>query len=34
MAMINQFRSTLWEVHPITRIEVFKQGQWLDLDDL
>jgi hypothetical protein len=34
MNMIGKYRSTLWEVHPITRIEVWKQGQWLDLDDM
>jgi hypothetical protein len=22
------YRSTLWEIHPITKIEVFKNGQW------
>jgi len=27
-------RSTLWEIHPITRIEVFQNGQWTDLDSL
>jgi len=33
--MINSgLRSTLWEIHPITKIEVFKDGQWVDLDDL
>jgi hypothetical protein len=25
-------RATVWEVHPITRIEVMKDGQWVDLD--
>ena len=33
--MINSgLRSTLWEIHPITKIEVFKDGQWVNLDDL
>ena len=32
--MIGKFRSTLWEIHPITRIEVFSGGKWIDLDDL
>lgn len=33
--MINQgLRSTLWEIHPITQIEVFQNGQWVDLDTL
>ena len=27
-------RATLWEVHPITRIEVQKNGHWVDLDKL
>jgi hypothetical protein len=25
-------RSTLWELHPITKIEVWDDGQWVDLD--
>lgn len=33
--MINRgLRSTLWEIHPITQIEVFQNGQWVDLDSL
>jgi hypothetical protein len=33
--MINSdLRSTLWEIHPITKIEVFSDGQWVDLDQL
>jgi uncharacterized protein YraI len=26
-------RSTLWEIHPITKIEVWNDGQWVDLDN-
>jgi hypothetical protein len=33
-AHIGRFRSTLWEIHPITKIEVFKDGQWVDVDHL
>ncbi len=33
-AHLGKYRSTLWEVHPITKIEVFKDGQWIDADDL
>jgi hypothetical protein len=25
-------RSTLWEIHPITKIEVWQDGSWVDLD--
>ena len=33
--MINSgLRSTLWEIHPITQIEVFQNGQWVDLDSV
>lgn len=32
--MINQgLRSTLWEIHPITKIELWNNGQWVDLDN-
>jgi hypothetical protein len=33
-AHIGHFCSTLWEVHPITKIEVFKDGRWEDADSL
>jgi hypothetical protein len=26
-------RSTLWEIHPITKIEVFDNGDWVDIDN-
>jgi hypothetical protein len=29
-----KYRITLWEVHPITRIEVWKSGAWVDLESL
>jgi hypothetical protein len=29
---LQRYRATLWEIHPITRIEVFEDGQWLDVD--
>jgi len=31
---LNRFRSTLWEIHPITKIEVWKDNQWVDLDTM
>jgi hypothetical protein len=31
--VIGTQRATVWEVHPITKIEVQKDGQWVDLDD-
>ncbi len=33
-AQVGKYRSTLWEIHPITKIEVFKDGQWVDADNL
>lgn len=33
--MIDQgLRSTLWEIHPITKIEVWVNGNWVDMDSL
>ena len=29
---LNRFRSTLWEIHPITKIEVWDNNEWVDLD--
>ncbi len=31
---LNKYRSTLWEIHPITTIEVFRDDRWVDLDNL
>lgn len=25
---LNVYRTTLWEIHPVTQIETFKNGQW------
>ena len=33
-AHLGKYRSTLWEIHPITKIEVFENGQWVDLDEI
>jgi hypothetical protein len=33
-AHLGKFRDTLWEIHPITKIEVFQDGRWVNLDDL
>ncbi len=33
-AHLGKYRSTLWEIHPITKIEVFQDGQWVNADDL
>jgi Bacterial SH3 domain len=31
---LNRFRSTLWEIHPITKIEVWKDNLWVDVDKM
>jgi hypothetical protein len=31
---LGRFRKTLWEIHPVTRIEVWQEGSWVDLDSL
>jgi hypothetical protein len=33
VGVIGTQRATVWEVHPITRIEVQNNGQWVDLDN-
>jgi hypothetical protein len=31
---LGKYRATLWEIHPITKIEVWRNDRWEDLDDL
>lgn len=31
---LGRYRTTLWEIHPVTRIEVWQGGSWVDVDDL
>lgn len=31
---LGRYRNTLWEIHPITRFEVFRDGEFVDMDDL
>ena len=31
---LGRYRSTLWEVHPITKIELFDGSEWEELDDI
>ena len=33
IGVIGTQRATVWEVHPITRIQVQQNGQWVDLDN-
>ncbi len=30
--MVGSARGTIWEVHPITKIEMWKNGAWVDLE--
>ena len=32
--MVGKYRGTIWEIHPITKIEVSQDNQWVDLDQL
>ena len=29
---LGRYRSPLWEIHPIAKIEVWRDEAWLDLD--
>ena len=31
---IGRYRKTMWELHPVTRIELFMGGTWVDLDEV
>ncbi len=31
---LGKYRATLWEIHPIMQIEVYRNGHWVPLDDL
>lgn len=33
VSVIGSQRATVWEVHPVTKIEIQKNGQWVDLDN-
>src|SRR5439155_20494087 len=30
--LVGQSRVTIWEIHPILKIEAFRSGAWVDLD--
>ena len=27
---MGKYRQSMWEIHPITKIEIFKNGQWVE----
>ncbi|HZH29212.1 MAG TPA: hypothetical protein VEY11_00340 [Pyrinomonadaceae bacterium] len=29
---MGKYRQSMWEIHPITKIEVWKNNKWVDLD--
>jgi hypothetical protein len=31
---LGRYRNTLWEIHPITKLEVFQNGKFIDMDQL
>lgn len=31
---LHKYRLTLWEIHPITKIEVYSNGDWQNLDNI
>ena len=31
---LGKYRDTLWEIHPIAKFEVFKDGEFVDMDEL
>jgi len=31
---VGKTRGTIWELHPVTKVEVFRNGGWVDLDTL
>lgn len=31
---LNKYRHTLWEIHPITKIEIYEGNEWKDADQM